>query len=147
MGYARPRLRSGISTGGSQPGKEIMELKIIKDKIQLKLVPGYDRGSAGETVLISIASLNSTEIETLRAMKNEQLQKLYDTNNRLEETWQILKNVSTINHILDMYTNIEACQTCPRQRTEKGVLYDPQCRRIFSSSEPDNSAQRKGQPD
>lgn len=92
-----------------------MELKVIKDKVQIKFigehVPDTDRG----TVLISIASLNSTEIETLRAMKNEQLKKLYDTNNRLDETWQILKNVSTINHILDMYTNIEACQVCPRE--------------------------------
>lgn len=92
-----------------------MELKVIKDKVQIKFigehVPDADRGTA----LISIASLNSTEIETLKAMKNEQLKKLYDTNNRLEETWQILKNVSTINHILDMYTNIEACQACPRK--------------------------------
>ena len=99
-----------------------MELKVIKDKVQLKLVPGYDRGSAGETALISIASLNSTEIETLRAMKNEQLKKLYDTNNRLEETWQILKNVSTINHILDMYTNIEACQACPSENGERSFI-------------------------
>lgn len=91
-----------------------MELKVIKDKVQIKFI--------GETALISIASLNSTEIETLRAMKNEQLKKLYDTNNRLEETWKILKNVSTINHILDMYTNIEACQACPRENGERSFI-------------------------
>ncbi len=60
--------------------------------------------------------LNEEEIETLKLMKQEQLNKLHIYKRRdvpdgasPMETQQILKNLKTINHILDMHVNIKAC--------------------------------------
>lgn len=60
--------------------------------------------------------LNEEEIETLKLMKQEQLNKLHVYKPRdvpdgasLLETQQILNNLKTINHILDVHVNVKAC--------------------------------------
>lgn len=91
-----------------------MELKVIKDKVVFQ--------SPGETKHVSVASLNDAEIETLKGMKDEQLNKLHDRNTEFSEIQHIIRTLKVINHILDMRVNIEACQACP---CENGDLSPP----------------------
>ncbi len=109
-----------------------MELKVIKDKVIFQ--------SPGETKHVSIDSLNDVEIETLKEMKDEQLNKLHGRNTEFSEIQHIIRMLKIINHILDMRVNIEACQVgqasspgitmtsgdvCPANPCENGDLSPP----------------------